>query len=103
VQHGFQFFVNLMTFFQQKKVIEYSLFIFISHICAKFLTQKRKLIITCLFEFFQSHCHILKELHEFSHMMDAIITFEKSILISSFVGYGLVTKSVDFRAHLRTL
>ncbi len=51
---------------------------------------------TCLFESFQSHCHILQELHEFSHMMDAIIIFEKSIFISSFVGYELVTKSVDF-------
>jgi len=29
-------------------------------------------------------------------MMDAIIIFEKSIFISSFVGYELVTKSVDF-------
>jgi hypothetical protein len=58
---------------------------------------------TCLFKCFQSQCHILKELHESSHMMDAIIIFEKSTFIFSFVGYRLVTKSVDLGAHLRRL
>jgi hypothetical protein len=58
---------------------------------------------TCLFKCFQSYCHILKELHEFSHMMDAINIFEKITFIFSFVGYGLVTKSVDLGAHFRRL
>jgi hypothetical protein len=31
----------------------------------------------CVFECFQSHCHILKKLHEFVHMVSAIIIFEK--------------------------
>jgi len=30
---------------------------------------------TRVFECFQSHCHILKELLEFLHMMDAITIF----------------------------
>jgi hypothetical protein len=47
----------------------------------------------CVFERFQSHCHILKELHEFLHIMCAMITFGKNSFIFSFVGYGLVTKS----------
>jgi hypothetical protein len=38
-------------------MIQYSLFIFIFYICAKFQTEK-KLIVTCVFECFQSHCHI---------------------------------------------
>jgi len=44
---------------------------------------------TCVFECFQSHCHILKELHDFLHMMG----FLKHLgsFIFSFVGYGLVT------------
>jgi hypothetical protein len=63
-QHDFQFFGNLMTVFsKKKKVIKYSLFIFIFHIRAKFLNQKIE--IKCVFECFQSHCHILKELQEF--------------------------------------
>jgi hypothetical protein len=36
-------------------------------------------------------------------MMDAINIFEKSTFIFSFVGYGLVTKSLDLGAHLRRL
>jgi hypothetical protein len=40
---------------------------------------------TCVFECFQSHCHILKELHEFLHMTRAIIVFRGSIFIFSFV------------------
>ncbi len=39
---------------------------------------------TCVFECFQSHCHILKELHEFSDMMGAIIVFGENIFIFSF-------------------
>jgi hypothetical protein len=40
---------------------------------------------TCVFECFQSHCHILKELHEFLHIMGAIIIFRENISIFSFV------------------
>jgi hypothetical protein len=40
-QHDFQFFANLITFFlKYKKVIKYSIFIFIFHICAKLQTIK---------------------------------------------------------------
>jgi hypothetical protein len=50
-----------------------------------------------VFECFQSHCHILKKLHEFLHMMSARITFEKNSFIFSFVSYGLTTKSLEAR------
>jgi hypothetical protein len=66
-----------MTFFQKKIVIKYSLFIFILHICENFQTQKKRLIVTCVFEWFQSHRHILKELYEFLRTMSAITIFEK--------------------------
>ncbi len=49
---------------------------------------------TCVFECFQSHCHILKELHEFLSMMGAITMFEKSNFIFNFVDCGFVTKSL---------
>jgi hypothetical protein len=40
----------------------------------------------CVFECFQSHCHILKRLHEFFlRMMGAIINFEKNIFIFTYV------------------
>jgi hypothetical protein len=57
LQHGYQFSVNLMTFIFKKKVIKYSIFIFFSHLC-KILNQKKGLIMTCVFDYFQSHCHI---------------------------------------------
>jgi hypothetical protein len=50
--------------------------------------------VTCVFECFQSQCHILKELHEFLHMMGAITIFEKNNFIFHIVDYGLVTKSL---------
>jgi len=40
---------------------------------------------TCVFECFQSHCHILKKLHEVLPMMGAIIIFKENIFIFSFV------------------
>jgi hypothetical protein len=40
---------------------------------------------TCVFKCFQSHCDILKELHELLHMMGAIIVFGENIFICSFV------------------
>ncbi len=36
----------------------------------------------------------MKELHDFLYMIDAIITFGENNFIFSFVGYGLVTKSL---------
>jgi hypothetical protein len=71
-------------------MIKYSLFIFIFHIYAKFHTQKKNktkqnLIMTCVFECFQSTCHIMKELHEFLHMMGAIIISGENVFIFNFV------------------
>jgi len=76
LQHGFYFFANLMTFLSKKKDQMFSFHIYFSHLC-KISNQKKKkrLIVTCVFECFQSHCHILKELHEFLGMMGAIIIF----------------------------
>jgi len=71
LQHDFRFFVNLMTFFFFQ-VIKYSLFIFIFHISTKFQTKY-------IYECFQSHCHILKELHDFLCMMGATTIFEKIV------------------------
>jgi len=52
-QQDFQFFENLMTFFiNKKKVIEFFVFIFIFHICAKFQTKKKRLVVTSVFECF---------------------------------------------------
>ncbi len=48
-------------------------------------TKKKGFVMTCVFECFQSHCHILKELYEFLHMMGALIIFGENIFIFSFV------------------
>ncbi len=53
------------------------------------------LVMTCVFECFQSHCHILKELYEFLCMMSAIIIFEESGFMFRFVRYELVTRSLE--------
>jgi hypothetical protein len=53
------------------------------------------LVMTCVFECFQSHCQILKELYEFLCMMSAIVICEESSFIFSFVRYGLVTRSLE--------
>ncbi len=82
-------------------MIKYSLFIIIFHICAEFQKEEEGFIMTCVFECFQSHCHILRELHEFLCMMDAITSFGESIFIFCFVGYGLVSKSVGLGPHWR--
>jgi hypothetical protein len=42
---------------------------------------------TCVFECFQSDCHIVKELDFFFCMMDALIIFEENNFIFSFVDY----------------
>jgi hypothetical protein len=69
-------------------VIKYSLFILTFHICGEFPKKKRT---HCVFECFQSHYHILKKIHEFLHMMGAIIIFEENSFIL------LVTKSLKVR------
>ncbi len=52
---------------------------------------------TCVFECFQSHCHILKELRKFLLMMGAITIFGENIFIFS----SVVTKLVQLGAHVR--
>ncbi len=74
-------------------MIKYFFFIFL----CKFSNPKKKLVMTCVFECFQSPCHILKELHEFLCMMGAITIIGKNSFIFSFVDYGLVTKSLGAR------
>jgi hypothetical protein len=75
---------NLMNFFSKKNT-KYSLVILIFHICAKFQSKKERLVMACVFECFQSYCHILEELHNFLCMMGAITIFGESIFIFSFV------------------
>jgi hypothetical protein len=64
------------------------------HICQKFQTKKKKrIVMTRVFECFQSHCHIWKKLHHFlCMMMGAITILGKNSFKFSFVGYGLMTK-----------
>ncbi len=66
IQHDFQFFYKYNDFFLQKNRSDkiFPFHIYFSHLW-KNLNQKTKLAITCVFECFQSHGHILKELHEF--------------------------------------
>jgi hypothetical protein len=59
-------------FLPKKKYQIYFYFIFI------FQTKERRFIMTCIFECFQSHRHILQELHEFFSIMSAITMFRKS-------------------------
>jgi hypothetical protein len=96
-KHDFQFFANLMKFLN-KKFIKYFLSIFIFQNCPNFPTRKKKnLIMTCAFECFQSFKYILKEFHEFLNLMGPIIIFGEKSFIFSFVGYGLVKKSLGAR------
>jgi hypothetical protein len=78
LRHDFQFFSNIMTFFSPKKrsnsPFSYLLFTFVQIFKPK---KEKKLVVTCVFECFQSQCHILKELHEFLGMMGAITMFVK--------------------------
>jgi hypothetical protein len=69
-------------------MIEYSLFIFIFHICAKFQTQKKRK------KTHHDMC-ILKIVHDCFSMMGALTIFGKGGFIFSFVSYGLVTKSLE--------
>jgi hypothetical protein len=56
------------------------------------LHPKKRLITTCIFECFQSQCHILKELHFFVGMMSALTIFGDGSFIFKFLSYGLMTK-----------
>jgi hypothetical protein len=61
-QQNFQFFEKLMNFFSKIKSDKiFPFHIYFSHLC-KFSNQKKKKYV---FECFQPHCHILKELPEF--------------------------------------
>jgi hypothetical protein len=55
-----------------------------------FTPPKKKLVMTCKFECFQSHCHILNEFYEFLCMMDASIIFGEGSFryIYFWVSYG---------------
>jgi hypothetical protein len=97
LQHDFQKFTNLIIFSSKIKVIKYSFFIFIFHICAKKHLKRKRLVMICVFECFQSHCHILKKSHEFLCVMGAMIIFDENSFIFSIVSYGLVTKSFGAR------
>jgi hypothetical protein len=79
-QRDIQFFANLMIFSPNKKVIKYLLFTFVQN-----FKPKKKKVMTCVFENFQSHCYMLKELHEFYYMMSAITIFEKNSFIFSLI------------------
>jgi hypothetical protein len=68
-QHDFQNFCKSNDFFlPKKKVIKYSLLIFIFHICAKFQTKKKKKPSrhTCIWMFPITLSDF--QLHEFLHM-----------------------------------
>jgi hypothetical protein len=95
-QCDFYLFTNLIIFFSKSKWSNISfpcfIFTFVQNFKPPNKFLKKRLVMTCVFECFQSHCHILKELHEFLCTMDAINIFGKNSLIFSFVGYGLVTK-----------
>jgi hypothetical protein len=68
------------------------------YICAKFQTQKKKkrLIATCVFECFQSHCHILEKAHEFLHMMCAITIFGERKDFGYWIPGTYIQLSADF-------
>jgi hypothetical protein len=75
-----------MIFFLQKKEEKWSnipfsfyFFTFVQNYKPKKKTSHE---MKCVFECLQSHCHILKELHKFLHMMGAITNFQKNNSIS---------------------
>jgi len=68
-----------------------------------FTPINQKLIIPYVFECFQSHFHILEELHEFLCMRGVLIIFEKEISYLNSVSYGLVTKSFGARVFFSIL
>jgi hypothetical protein len=80
-------------FFQKPKVIRYSLFIFIFHICANFQIKKEEMCIW-IFSITMSH---FERITWILHMICAITIFGESSFIFNFVGYGLVIKSLGTR------
>jgi len=64
----FKFFCKSNEIFNKNNKVfffSYSFFTFVQN----FKQNKKKFIMTCVFECFQTHCHITKELHEFLCMM----------------------------------
>jgi len=82
----FNFFANLMTYFSKKKMTKYSQisYLFLTSV-QNFKPKRKRLFMACVFECFQTHCHILKELHKSMHTMGAITIFGESIFIFSLV------------------
>ncbi len=97
----FLIFCKSNEFFLKKTVTKYLFSYLFFTVVDNFKPKKKRLITACVFECFQSHCHILKELHNFLPMMGAIIIFGESIFIFSFVIMNLITKSVALGADLR--
>ncbi len=60
----------------------------------KILHPEKRLVTTCIFECFQSQCHILKELHIVLCMMSALTIFGDGSFIFKFVSYVLMTKQL---------
>jgi hypothetical protein len=57
---------------------------------------------TCKFECFQSHCHILKEFYEFLCMMDASIIFEEgSYICKLWIGHKVIWECMCNLGHNR--
>jgi arginine exporter protein ArgO len=81
----FIFLGNLMIFLLKKGQL-FPFHLYFLYFCFIF---KKRLIVTCVFECFQS-IHILKKLHEFLCMMGAF--FDEYSFIFNFVGYGWMTK-----------
>ncbi len=71
-----------MTLFNIKTGVCDQIFLF--HICANFHTKVKKLNMTWKFECFQSHCYILKELHEFLCTMGALTIFGEGSFVFNF-------------------
>ncbi len=97
----FSIFCKSNDFFLQKISDQiFPFHIYFSYLC-KFSNQKKKLVMTCVFECFQSHCHILKELHEILCLIGAITIIGKNSFIFSFVDYDWWQSHLGLGAHLR--
>jgi hypothetical protein len=89
-QHDFQFFGNLR---KSLKVVEYSLFIFIFHICSNFQTQKQKTHCDMyILNVFNYIVKFWKNIWIFA-LLGVVTIFGEGSFMFNFVGYGLVTKS----------
>ncbi len=94
-EHDFQVFENLMIFFSKHESDQVFSFSNLFFTFVKNFKPKKKKKANCVFECFQSHCHILKELHEFCLWWVAITIFGESGFIFNFVGYELVIKLLE--------